>query len=231
MSEAGKKNNRSANASAVVPGLFVLELNADRIHSMNTDGSDRKTLVSDCHLPDGIVVDVDAGHIYWTNMGIQNLIGGSIERADLDGKNRRVIVPVGETHTPKQMILDKKAGKLYWCDREGMRRCNLDCSQLETLIETGSGEADSRDQNRWCVGLTIDPKFQKIYWSQKGFDNAGLGPSSVQMSKYPLAKLRRLGPTSRSSLTVCRSRSISSSTIKTVFSIGPIAATLRAATQ
>jgi hypothetical protein len=54
-------------------------------------------------------------------------------------------------------------------------RCNLDCSQLETLIETGSGEADSRDQNRWCVGLTIDPKFQKIYWSQKGFDNAGLG--------------------------------------------------------
>jgi hypothetical protein len=37
---------------------------------MNTDGSDRKTIVSDCHLPDGIVVDVEAGHIYWTNMGI-----------------------------------------------------------------------------------------------------------------------------------------------------------------
>jgi hypothetical protein len=58
MSEAVKKNNRSAVASAVVPRLFVLELNAGRIHSMNTDGSDRKTIVSDCHLPDGIVVDV-----------------------------------------------------------------------------------------------------------------------------------------------------------------------------
>ena len=39
MSEAIKKNDRSAGASAVVQRLFVLELNAGRIHSMNTDGS------------------------------------------------------------------------------------------------------------------------------------------------------------------------------------------------
>src|SRR6266576_695410 len=157
--------------------LFVLEINADRIHSMNTDGSDRKTIVTGCHLPDGIVVDVEAGHIYWTNMGIPNLNDGSIERADIDGKNRRAIVAQGKTHTPKQIILDKKGGKLYWCDREGMRvmRCNLDGSQLETLIEAGRGEADARDQTRWCVGLTIDPKRGHIYWSQKGPDNAGLG--------------------------------------------------------
>ena len=145
MSETVMQNKRSAGASAVVPRLFVLELNAGRIHSMNTDGSDRKTIVTDCHLPDGIVVDVDAGHIYWTNMGIPNLNDGSIERADIDGKNRRVIVPQGATHTPKQIILDSKGGKLYWCDREGMRvmRCNLDGSQLETLIEAGRGAADA----------------------------------------------------------------------------------------
>jgi hypothetical protein len=174
MSEAVKKSNRSAN---VAPRLFVLELNAGRIHSMNTDGSDRKTIVSDCHLPDGIVVDAEAGHIYWTNMGIPNLNDGSIERADIDGKNRKTIVAQGDTHTPKQIILDKKRGKLYWCDREGMRvmRCNLDGSQLETLIEAGHGEADRRDQTRWCVGLTIDPKFGHIYWTQKGPDNSGLG--------------------------------------------------------
>jgi hypothetical protein len=185
MSEAVKKNNRSAeavkpnnrSASAVTPRLFVLEINADRIHSMNTDGSDRKTIVTGCHLPDGIVVDAEAGHIYWTNMGIPNLNDGSVERADLDGKNRKTIVAQGDTHTPKQIILDKKAGKLYWCDREGMRVmcCNLDGSKLETLIETGRGEADSRDATRWCVGLSIDPKFGHIYWTQKGPDNAGLG--------------------------------------------------------
>ena len=83
--------------------LFFLELSGDRIHSMNPDGSDRKTIVSDCHFPDGIVVDAVAGHIYWTNMGIPNLDDGSIERADLDGRNRNVIVPQGVTHTPKQI--------------------------------------------------------------------------------------------------------------------------------
>src|SRR6201987_1281816 len=116
--------------------LFVLELSGDRIHSMNPDGSDRKTIVTDCRLPDGIAVDVAAGHIYWTNMGVPHLNDGSIERADLDGGNRRTIVPQGGTFTPKQMHLEKDAGKLYWCDREGMRvmRANLDGSQVETLV-------------------------------------------------------------------------------------------------
>jgi DNA-binding beta-propeller fold protein YncE len=177
MSEAVKTSNRTARASAVVPRLFVLELNAGRIHVMNTDGADRKTIVRDCRLPDGIAVDVEAGHIYWTNMGVPNLNDGSVERADLDGKHRQTIVAPGATHTPKQMILDKNCGKLYWCDREGMRvmRCNLDGSQLETLIEAGRGDTDRQDQMRWPVGLAIDPKFGRIYWSQKGPDNGGLG--------------------------------------------------------
>jgi hypothetical protein len=143
--------------------LFVLELNAGRIHSMNPDGSDKKTIVTNCRLPDGIAVDVEAGHIYWTNMGVPNLNDGSIERADIDGKNRKVIVPEGATHTPKQMHLDKENGKLYWCDREGMR-----------VMETGRGDNDSRDQTRWCVGITIDPKRQ-IYWTQKGPDKGNKG--------------------------------------------------------
>src|SRR3954464_11640100 len=113
MSEAVKKNNRSVGASAIAPRLFVLEVNAGCIHCMNTDGSDRKTIVSDCHLPDGIVVDAKAAHIYWTNMGIPSLNDGSIERADVDGKNRKTIVAQGKTHTPKQIILDKNGGKLY----------------------------------------------------------------------------------------------------------------------
>jgi hypothetical protein len=187
MSRLLLRSSQDAIAGAAIPRLFVLELNAGRIHSMNTDGSDRKTIVSDCHLPDGIVVDVEAGHIYWTNMGIPSLNDGSVERADLDGKNRKVIVAKGVTHSPKQIILDKKGGKLYWCDREGMRvmRCNLDGSRLETLIETGRGEADQRDATRWCVGLTIDPKLRKIYWSQKGPDNTGLGRISRANLEIP----------------------------------------------
>src|SRR3981189_1020392 len=134
----GTKSKPASGRKEAAGRLFVLELSGGRIHAMNPDGSSRKVMVADCHLPDGIVVDVEAGHIYWTNMGIPNLNDGSIERADLDGKNRKTIVAPGDTHTPKQIILDKKGGKLYWCDREGMRvmRCNLDGSQVETLVET-----------------------------------------------------------------------------------------------
>ncbi|MCC8935684.1 3-hydroxyacyl-CoA dehydrogenase [Bradyrhizobium sp. Arg68] len=166
-----------AGVASAAPRLFVLELNAGNIHSMNVDGSDKRTIVTGGRHPDGIVVDVEAGHIYWTNMGVPNLNDGSIERADLDGGNRKTIIAEGGTHTPKQIILDKEAGKLYWCDREGMRvmRANLDGSQLETLIESGRGDADRRDQTRWCVGLIIDPKLRKLYWTQKGPDNAGRG--------------------------------------------------------
>lgn len=157
--------------------LFFLELSGGRIHSINPDGSDRKTIVTNCRLPDGIDLEPDAGHIYWTNMGTIGLDDGSIERANLDGSNRVVIVPQGVTHTPKQIHLDTAGGKLYWCDREGMRvmRANLDGSQVETLVATGRGDQHRLDQTRWCVGIAVDPKLGKLYWTQKGPDNAGLG--------------------------------------------------------
>jgi hypothetical protein len=145
--------------------------------SMNPDGSDRKVLVTECRLPDGIAVDVEAGHIYWTNMGVPSLNDGSIERADIGGRNRKTIVPQGATFTPKQLHLEKKPGKLYWSDREGMRvmRANLDGSGLETLVVAGQGDMDRRDATKWCVGITVDPERRQIYWTQKGPDNAGLG--------------------------------------------------------
>src|ERR1700692_5040468 len=91
------KTGLSSSAKTAVGRLFVLQLSGDRIHSMDLDGSDRKTIVTDCHLPDGIVVDAKAGHIYWTNMGVPNLDDVSIDRADLAGGNPRAICPQGST--------------------------------------------------------------------------------------------------------------------------------------
>ncbi len=157
--------------------LFYLELSAGHIYSMNADGSDRKLVAADCHLPDGIAVDAEKRHIYWTNMGVPSRDDGSIERIDIDGKNRITVIPIGVTHTPKQLYLDKKNRKLYWADREGMRvmRANLDGSKVETLIQTGEGATDSADQTRWCVGIALDHMLGHMYWTQKGPDNAGLG--------------------------------------------------------
>jgi DNA-binding beta-propeller fold protein YncE len=158
--------------------LFFLDLGGGRVLTANPDGSDLKTIVKEGRrLPDGLVVDAAAGHIYWTNMGNPSANDGSIERSDLDGKNVTNIVPPGGTFTPKQLQLDKKNGRLYWSDREGMRimRANLDGSGIETLIETGHGEADRHDARNWCVGIALDVEGGKLYWTQKGPDNAGQG--------------------------------------------------------
>ena len=79
-------------AKATVGRLFVLNLTGGHVLSVNLDGSDRKVIVSACHWPDGVAVDAEAGHIYWTNMGVASQNNGSIERVDLDGRNRRTIV-------------------------------------------------------------------------------------------------------------------------------------------
>jgi len=55
-----------------------------------------------------VVVHVTAGYIYWTDMGDPKANDGSIERSDLEGRNRTTIVPQGGTFTPKQLQLDKK---------------------------------------------------------------------------------------------------------------------------
>jgi len=159
--------------------LFFLDLSAGRVLSSNPDGSDLKTIVSEGRkLPDGIVVDVAAGHIYWTNMGNPIANDGSIDRADLDGRNITNIVPPGRIFTPKQLQFDRKNCKLYWCDREGMRvmRANLDGSKIETLVDTSEGDArPGKNQKKWCVGIAVDADGGKFYWTQKGNDKAGQG--------------------------------------------------------
>ena len=158
--------------------LFVLDLSGGRVFSMNPDGSDSKTLVTGCRMPDGIALDLKNGHFYWTDMGVPNRDDGKIERADLDGRNRMTIIPEGATFTPKQIHLDSKNRKLYWSDREGMRvmRSNLDGSHIETLVDASQGDPrPGADSRKWCVGITVDADRGHIYWTQKGPDNGEQG--------------------------------------------------------
>ena len=171
--------NAEAKNAPTSGRLFFLNLSAGRILSANPDGSDLKTIINEGRkLPDGLALDIAAGHIYWTNMGDPKRNDGSIMRSDLDGKNMITIVPPGGTFTPKQLQLEKRSGKLYWSDREGMRvmRANLDGSEIETLVDTSLG--DSRpgpDPRKWCVGIAVDADGGKFYWTQKGGHDSGLG--------------------------------------------------------
>jgi sugar lactone lactonase YvrE len=171
MTVKSSKSEIKKTTAQAAARLFFLSASSGQVFSANPDGSDLKVIVSEGRrLPDGIVVDTQAGHLYWTNMGNPTANDGSIERSDFDGKNLTHIVPPGATFTPKQLQLDEKNRKLYWCDREGMRvmRANLDGSKIETLIDTS-------EIKKWCVGIALDVEAGKLYWTQKGSDNAGEG--------------------------------------------------------
>ena len=180
MSSANSRAKVGGPAEKPVSGrLFFLSASSGQVFSANPDGSDLKVIVSEGRrIPDGIVVDKEAGHLYWTNMGNPNANDGSIERADIDGGNASHIVSNGGTFTPKQLQLDRKNRKLYWSDREGMRimRANLDGSKIETLVDTSEGDArPGKDAKKWCVGIALDVERGKVYWTQKGPEKAGQG--------------------------------------------------------
>jgi hypothetical protein len=44
---------------------------------MKTDGFDGQVIVTRCRMPDSIVVDAEAGHISWTNMGVRSKNDGA----------------------------------------------------------------------------------------------------------------------------------------------------------
>src|SRR3984893_18308906 len=178
--------------------LFFLDLSGGRILSANPDGSDLKTIINEGRkLPDGLGLDVAAGHIYWTNMGDPNRNDGSIVRSDLNGKNMITVVLPGGTFTPKQLQLEKRSGKLYWSDREGMRvmRANLDGSEIETLVDTSRGDSPpGSDPTKWCLGIAVDPEGGKFYWTLKGGHHTGLGRifrANIQVPQGQSAENRR----------------------------------------
>ena len=203
-----REGNSSATAKSTAPTtnihpdtgqrIFFLDVSGGRMESLNPDGTDRRVVLDGLkRIPDGIEVDAEAGHVYWTNMGNPSANDGSIERADLDGSNRKTIVPPGGTFTPKQMKLDKKGGKIYWSDREGMRvmRANLDGSEIETLVDTSQGDPrPGRDAKKWCVGIAVDHDGGKFYWTLKGSDNAGDGRilrANLELTKGETATNRK----------------------------------------
>lgn len=170
--------------------LVVLNFGKQIMQAVTLDGTQVRTLVDGLdETPDGVVIDHARGHIYWTNMGTPDpgpnpgsepgffSRNGSIERVDLDGGNRQTIVARGGFTTGKQITADLAAGKLYWCDREGMQvlRCNLDGSNIETLIATGLGDEAAHDPRNHPVGIAVSPSARTLYWTQKGAPKAGQG--------------------------------------------------------
>ncbi|KAB8234452.1 3-hydroxyacyl-CoA dehydrogenase family protein [Aspergillus alliaceus] len=146
--EPGHHDNLAA------PTLYALDLGlGENIYV--TDGKTARTLVDGLSGPDGTDISFSEGRIFWTNMGIPSENNGS------------------------QLCIDHVNKKLYFCDHEGLQvhRVNFDGSQHEIIIQTGhyNKASDKNDQANRCVGIAVDPKHGKFYWTQKGFSKSGKG--------------------------------------------------------
>src|SRR5258707_24423 len=125
------KSERASVGRAPIGRLFVLDLSGNRVLSLNPDGSDRKVVVTDCRMPDGIAVDVEGGHIYWTKKGPDDGGLGRILRANIELPTGQIAsdrtdieVLFDDLPEPIDLELDLKNRLLYWTDRGDPPRGN-----------------------------------------------------------------------------------------------------------
>ncbi len=150
--------------------VYWVEL-GDTVNSMNPDGTNAKTLVSNASDPDGIDIDADNGKMYWTNMA-----DGTIMKANFDGTDIEEVVPTGYCETPKQLALDLTGRMMYWCDRDSPKvmKAGMDGSDIEIIV---SEDIESP------VGMALDIDMGKLYFSDRYAGNikrANLNGSDVE---------------------------------------------------
>ncbi|MGK2696286.1 hypothetical protein [Serratia surfactantfaciens] len=159
--------------------LYILQIESPSIDKINiSDNYEEKVLEQLKGVPDGVQIDRKKGVIYWTNMGEDfNKNDGSIESMNLDGTNRKLLIGRGRITTPKQLVLDEVNDILYWCDREGgkVSRCRTNGEEFEVLVDRGQGQFGVVGILEQCVGICLDKRRGKIYWTQKGPPKGGEG--------------------------------------------------------
>jgi hypothetical protein len=161
-----------------------LNIQSYGVNNVNADGTNNVLRVKDsllsvlltpqksyCNTPDGVIVDLDNGRMYWTNMNYlsgndEKAQGGSIAAANLDGTGVEFVVPPDKgVVRPKQIAMDFDSQKLYWSDREGRKvwRSNTDGTELEVLVDW----SDESVYEHQFVGIAVDPAQQVFYWTDR----------------------------------------------------------------
>ncbi|KAJ5782824.1 Dehydrogenase multihelical [Penicillium paradoxum] len=173
--------------AAKQPEILVLDiglsatpvsLTAGEILKFSADGKQQKAILTNQALPDGLAVEPTSGRMFWTCMGVPGKSDGAVYSANLDGTDIKTIIAPGPLNTPKQLVIDSVAQMLYFSDREGCRvwRCAFDGSALEILIDNFRPDLTPEEAlTKWCVGIAVDPKRGKFYWTQKGAPKSNKG--------------------------------------------------------
>jgi len=140
-----------------------------KVHRSLLNGSNDEVLANNWMPPSGLAVAEESVYWVWTD-----LIGGVIESSTLDGSARQKLVE--EENRIGDIAIDTKRGKIYWTSLPmsprsafetgswdgGIRRANLDGSNVETLIEYPAGSATYADR------IAVDPVSGILVWTVVG---------------------------------------------------------------
>ncbi|CAG5119992.1 unnamed protein product, partial [Candidula unifasciata] len=115
------------------------------------DGSIRTVLIyQDLDKPRAIALHYDKGYMFWTDWGDN----ARIERADMDGKNRKVIISDAIVW-PNGLTIDRPTNRIIWADA---RTELIECSDL-----SGHARRKLVTKVQHPYGLTVAGNF--IYWT------------------------------------------------------------------
>ncbi|GAA4383124.1 hypothetical protein [Tsukamurella soli] len=162
--------------------LVALGISTDSIFTVDIATGEIEQVYADTGAsPDGL--QIAGGVAYWTTMGRPtydpkqtgeaaldySARNGGVHAINIDGTDRRDLTAPGDITTGKQLTLH--GDWLYWGDREGHRvsRARLDGTDRQDLVVNEPGIENQ------CVGVTVDPAGNYLYWTQKGPAKGGVG--------------------------------------------------------
>jgi len=167
--------------------LYWSDREGMRVQRANVDGTGLETLVQVAEGDEarliasnwavGIAIDVEGGHVYWTQKGGDNEGKGSIRRAGIE-------IPAGETAAnrsdieilfadlpePIDLALDLTTRQIYWTDRgdppagNTVNRAAMDPPAGFDPTRRADTEILVRDLNE-AIGITLDLQRDRMYFT------------------------------------------------------------------
>ncbi|RWS16456.1 hypothetical protein B4U79_10678 [Dinothrombium tinctorium] len=148
----------------IADNIYWIDSSYDVIEVSRLNGSHRYVVISgDMDKPESLVIDPIRGFLFWSDVGAI----AKIERACLDGSDRRVLINDTNEITINNMAVDLSEEKLYWTDSRSntIERINFDGSNREYVVKNNSYLKNP-------ISLTIYNNY--IYWADIHYDGGSI---------------------------------------------------------